>query len=750
MKIMNELQKGNINAYTLDDIININNDVLQIISSPITTESHINYISTLISICNMLYNNTTIENAILDDSIYDRIMVWIKDKDPNYQVGSPPIDFDTITKINSIQDNTRHIISYVENKDSLMYPNMLKSPYVISHPDILDIEKDNQSKKIRSVGHEYPELVGTLDKCKFVLNKNAREKGCFDDPNVSIFERDFLNKTYDIASKDGTVTMIGELKFDGISVEATVSDRIISARTRGDVNNDITADITPILEGYIFPKAKAAGITEEIGMKFEAIITYENLYRLNQLTGKNYINARTATIGIFGALDGYKYRDFITLVPLKSSIPNINRITELDFLNKYYTTNVYNNYAYMKGDYQTILFMVYRFVNEVQQLRSNINFMYDGVVVSYIDQDVTDKLGRKNSVNKYSVAIKFDPLVKSALFLGYSYTIGQNGVVTPMIHYTPVDFYGSIHTKSSGHSFNRINKLQLRKGDVLRIEYVNDVMPYVYREDGPNLYGNPIEPFATVCPSCGTELIFTNSGKSVICPNIMCPERVIARLTNMMQKLNLKDFAEESLIAISKAIPDVSLSRLFDITADQISFLGEVNSHKFIERINELKTKPIYDYQIVGALGFTSIAAAKWKLILTNIPLEVIVNESPFKLGVLLSSIKGIGNSTIETIVNERQYFMEDLQRILSMPNVLSSQGLADSKKIRFTGIRDSELESYLNSKGYDASGGSVTKDTDILIVPYEGFTSTKTAKASENTLIITLEEFKKNMDSYL
>ena len=38
-----------------------------------------------------------------------------------------------------------------------------------------------------------------------------------------------------------------------------------------------------------------------------------------------------------------------------------------------------------------------------------------------------------------------------------------------MIHYNPVEFYGTIHTKSSGHSYERFNNLGLRLGDIITV-----------------------------------------------------------------------------------------------------------------------------------------------------------------------------------------------------------------------------------------------------------------------------------------
>ena len=77
------------------------------------------------------------------------------------------------------------------------------------------------------------------------------------------------------------------------------------------------------------------------------------------------------------------------------------------------------------------------------------------------------------------MAVKFDPWEKQTIFRGYTYEVGQHGNITPMIHYDPVEFMGTIHTKSTGSSLNRFNNLGLKYGDIINVTYVNDVMPYV-------------------------------------------------------------------------------------------------------------------------------------------------------------------------------------------------------------------------------------------------------------------------------
>ena len=86
------------------------------------------------------------------------------------------------------------------------------------------------------------------------------------------------------------------------------------------------------------------------------------------------------------------------------------------------------------------------------------------------------------------------------------------------------------------------------------------------------------------------------------------------------------------------------------------------------------------------------------------------------------------------------------------MSNIIPSKGASFGKSIRFTGFRDEELVEKLNAMGHDASGiAGLTKATDILLIPYEGFTSSKTAKAAKNgTQIVAVQQFKDNINKYL
>lgn len=760
---IDELKKGNLNIIYDTRYANIiQAQALRILNMPYEamTPYDMDILNDIIIISNIIYNNSE-SFPPLDDGIYDKLMVRYGHLNPNnYQIGSPVVNFNNqIEEDTDVLDGLYNpiLIEPKSCREGLFYDELSSSPpldlSLLDQP--VDRTKYPTAKKQNIVvPHKYPKLVGTLDKCKFVLNKEAIDYGCFDDPDITIFERDFLGKHIQqgIIDPRQNITLILELKYDGMSVEADVTNKIISARSRGDVNQDLAEDLTSVLGDYVFPRAPKIKDSEAFGMKFECIITKNNLYRLGELKGRPYKNARNGVVGLMKSLDAYAYRDLITLVPLETSL-YIDPIAEIEFMNKYFTTDVYLKYAVVQGDYNHVLFQVFQFVKEASAIREYMPFMYDGVVVHYYDSVIKERLGRVNNVNKYSVAIKFNPMTKDAKFLGYTFTVGQNGVITPMIHHTPVEFIGTIHTKSSGHSLQRFNELRLAIGDTIEIQYRNDVMCYVTRrvEDiDPHRHRDIVE-FPLYCPVCGNRLSFYDSGKTAICTNYECPGRRTARVVNMMKKLNIKGFAESSVDKIGL----MNLTDLISITNTPervITALGDANGRKFLESVDNLRSTPIDDYRVIGSLGFTNIAIETWKKILQNITINDIIYNTDAQLYQSLQDIKGIGETTARTVMDERHLFMTDLKSISLLGNVRISYHAPVKRTVRYTGCRpDDELTAYLEAKGFDANpNASVTKSTDILIVPEVGHDSSKVRKCGPQTKIIAIDEFKRNIDYYL
>lgn len=741
------IQKG------LDIIYNdsriINEEVLRLLS---ITESNISLddidtMNIILTISNILYNNTS-ENVLpLEDGIYDLLIAKYKNITGQDIVGAVPVKFPDSVKINNKKEELIPGIIYMTEEendflDTMIYHNDIYRNKKLSLEDMLypgvTYEKII-SKRLKDTSHNNPELVGTLDKCKFVLMMQARKKGVDQDQSVNVLERDFFGKHVEegIINPRQTIDIVVELKYDGVSVEADIlNKRIVSARTRGDTSNDVASDLTPLLEGYYLPDAPE--LNTIIGVKFEAIMTYDNLAIYSKLKGKKFANGRTAIISWITSADAYQYRELITLVPLATNIKDeygnpIDRLVEIEFMNKYLCRDQLLRYSVFSGDLTNILFQIYKFAQEAEFMRRVLPFMYDGIVVSYLDPKIRETLGRKNSVNLYSMAVKFNTLIRETRFIEYKYTIGQNGEITPMIYYNPVEFFGTIHPKSSGHSYGNFKNLSLRVGDIIEVEYRNDVITYVTKKDcvENDLNKNPIIQFPKYCPCCGTELEFTES--SAKCPNFLCHERSIKRMSNMMSKLQLTGFAEETI----RTLKVYSFHELMELKLEDISYIGDLTSKSLIDQLFKLKNSNILDWRLIGSLGFSDLAANTWKLIFSVISLEqfnmlmfYFIEQNDITIIDTLKHIKGIGDATIKTILEEYKYFKDDILYILKYIKYQDSMN-AKLIKVRFTGVRNKELVDYLNANGYDAGEGSVTKDTDILIVPSEGYnTGSKYAKA--------------------
>ena len=115
-----------------------------------------------------------------------------------------------------------------------------------------------------------------------------------------------------------------------------------------------------------------------------------------------------------------------------------------------------------------------------------------------------------------------------------------------------------------------------------------------------------------------------------------------------------------------------------------------------------------------------------------------------------LHQIKSIGPVIVETIISERDIMMNDLITICNVIPHKVSFGVFASKQIRFTGCRDYELIERLSAEGYDINDKNITKNTDILLVPYLPYESSKTKKVSPDCKIVAIDDFKQNMDEYL
>lgn len=765
--ILKQLSQGNIQP-ALQNREMINNELIRLISSSSEKWSDKDWdiAETLMNIANISYNYYDSDMLPIEDGLYDLFSEMYKKYKPNW-FGATPVYISPThgsDEVNISEDNKQKNVRWYRKIDdetydrykNLVFTELLSNTAgSLFKPKEFDeiIYKENITKRLRDTDTTYPELVGTLDKFKYVLNIQAEEKNVANNSNVSIFERDYMNPLINQNIIDtSNIKMLASLKYDGVSIVATCSDIVLQAETRGDTQESVSSDVTPIFYGYRFPYAEK--LDKPIGIKFEAIMTHDNLRKFNELKGYNYKNCRTAIIGLLGSSDAWKYRDLVTLVPLQTNL-NIDRLKEVEFLNKYYVRDVRFNYCILSGNYVSFMYQVKRYVEEAEfcrQFPKFMYFMYDGVVLEFIDPHIKQILGRSNSVNKFCAAIKFNPLKKQTIFTGYTFTVGKTGLITPKIHFIPVEFFGTIHPQSSGHSYKRFHQLNLAKGDIIDVEYVNDVITYVSKPNNSHNDKNPEpkEVFIEYCPSCGSKLFISESAGSAKCLNINCPERKIKIITAAISILGINGFAEEKLDKIGI----MTIPELFDADVSRFNVLGPNDGVTLRMQLDDIKSKPIHDYTIMSALGIEDCSTVTWRKICKAITIKELIllyindPDEHMQLFTLLVNIKDIGQKTANKIIMSLEYLINDINWILSNLIIIDSKGTTTGPKIRITGCRDKELLNQLSLRGCDATDGAVTKDTAVLIIPFEGYNQgTKVRNAKKYGITMYPIDQVRNMD---
>lgn len=635
-------------------------------------------------------------------------------------------------------------------------------------------------KKSVEVQHSFPELKGTLDKVRYVYKNEAEYAG---KPSGDDIES-FLNKYYSTiyGSTNRTIESVASYKYDGVSAVVKMQfGKIVEVLTRGD--NEMGADITRLFVNYKFPQLEKPmndtfTINEnrvhidlkeipEIGIQCEVVFKKEKLEEFNELYKKKYVNGRSAVVGITSAFDiqqkieGLDLSQYVTLMPLNFSckeFPNISKSDMMEIINS--QLDARSEWTVLTGMSTHELlekFNLYR--HYILSKREDLEYMIDGIVVEFDKPFVRKELGRDNSINNFAIAYKFPSQMKQTKVVNVFFNIGRTGEVIPMVEYEPVYFNGGEFRKTSLSNVTNLQLMQLKIGDIINVQYSNDVLCYVTKDgflEENRTNKNPVIEAPKVCPYCGQPLtLMSAEGLKLYCMNLDCPSRVVEHMTNFFEKLNIKDLGKETI----QYLYDEGLIRSL---ADLLRFDPEVllgrdgfGSRK-IEIIREAISKVhdnIYkDYEVLGALGFRSAAATTFRVLCARIEFDRIIQQGlPLSFETQVSSIKGFGVKKALTIMKEMNSILFnntslwDIVKSMNIEYTYNQFVDTDAEfKVCFTNIRDEELERYIASSN-GVVVNTVTKDTTYLVVKDAFTKSTKVDKARKYGIpIITCADLKK------
>lgn len=537
------------------------------------------------------------------------------------------IQYDTLEQKGNLLDIKPQMHMEFVNMDkpfSQFVKNEGDEPELFNPINVIDSFSGFENKPFRnafletSTMHKYLDLQGTIKKCR----------GIYKGDEYSIEE--FINNLNKL-KKGCDIVVVASKKYDGASmiVEFNKEGKVLQALSRGDdgCGRDLTKFVNHLNGAGLFDR--------DFGIAFESIVKYSDLKKLNELREKEglrvFKNPRSAVVGILGDLEGERFKEYLTFVPLKKN-GLIDRVRELESF-KHLENN--NSCVLNAGHYsftlnvQDTLMTLNKLAEHFVVTRMQNDYMIDGMVVEiigYIDRDNNNEfidlrylVGRDetNRVNRWEVAFKFTSEARTTELESVSFTVGATGKITPMVHFKEIEFSnGNLYTKASLGSIGKLKSLGLRIGDVITVEYANDVIPFVSRvettkEDGERV-SNP-----EICPCCGFRLNESESGE-LRCVNMKCDVKVIMGIPKALNILGGKNISEGTIAKLYDAGIIKSLEDIFDIESkrDAIVSLEGFGAKKFdmfVSEIKTLKEKKIGEQQVFGALNIADMGISTFK-----------------------------------------------------------------------------------------------------------------------------------------
>ena len=363
-------------------------------------------------------------------------------------------------------------------------------------------------------------------------------------------------------------------------------------------------------------------------------------------------------------------------------------------------------------------------------------FEIDGLIIELNDLSLQNKLGRETSSNNpiWARAFKHPSFEQSAEtdVIGISWNISKQGLLKPILHITPVKLDGVTVSNVTGNNARFVKDLGLGIGAKVVVKRSGMVIPIIADVITPVEFVQPtIEGVEIDWNEAGIELITLTETDNQKLKKIVAffeileadnvSEGVITQLweagyktikdiltlkTSDLEKIDRFGKRKADIVykSIQKSVSNVQLSKLQHATG---IFKG-LGSKKLV-LLEDFKTKPSVD-QVMSIEGFAEVSAKSYI-------------ES---YDIFFDFIKDLPVTIVEKV--EAVKVGTDLE----------------GKSFVFTGVRRTDLESDIESRG-GKIGSGVSKTTTHLVMKAIGSGSSKEKKAIElGVEVITVEQLEK------
>ena len=538
-----------------------------------------------------------------------------------------------------------------------------------------------------------------------------------------------------------SISYVCELKIDGLSISLTYENGVlVTGATRGDgsVGEDITENLKRVKDiPLVLPEPV------NITVRGECYMPRASFDRVNQIRQENgepeFANPRNAAAGTLRQLDTkivakrnlatFLYQE-VSPTDQSSQEGVLEKLARLGF--------VVNQERVLAEDMEQI----WDFIQKVAQLREDLPYDIDGIVIKVNDLAVQEELGFTVKAPKWAVAYKFPAEEKEAKILSVDWTVGRTGVVTPTANLTPVQLAGTTVSRATLHNVDYIAEKDIHQDDTVIVYKAGDIIPAVLRVVKDKRVSDQALAVPTHCPSCQSELLHFEDEVALRCINPLCPAQIKEGLSHFasrdaMNITGLGPAVVEKLFA-AQLVEDVA--GIYRLSVEDLLTL-EGFKEKSAEKLHEAiqASKENSAEKLLFGLGIRHVGSKVSQILLQEFhDLDQLATTDPERI----ASIDSLGMVVAESL--KRYFAQEGSKRLLQelkeagvnmdyLGEKVAADAALSGMTVVLTGklerLTRSEAKAKLESLGAKVTG-SVSKKTDLVVAGSDA--GSKLTKAQE------------------
>ncbi len=611
--------------------------------------------------------------------------------------------------------------------------------HTLDNPTITDQEYDKYLKELFEIEKEHPDWIREDSPTQHAGGKiiDSFKKVTHKIPMMSLSdifsEKELLEFDERIKKEKIYPQYMCELKIDGLSVSLLYEKgKLVRAATRGDgtVGEDITHNVKTI-------KAIPLKLKEEVDIEVrgEIFMNKKTLAKLNEQRKKDnqplLQNCRNAAAGSMRQLDSKiaaerKLDNFIYHLPNPKDYGLNTHEEAIKYMHKLGLKTNPNNR--LVNSIEEVL----AYIEEKQEIRKDLAYDIDGIVIKVNNIDEQQKLGYTAKYPKWATAYKFPAEEVLTKLMDITFTVGRTGQITPNAVLEPAIVAGSTITRATLHNEDYVKEKELKIGDIVSIRKAGDVIPEVVEAKKERRTGKEKEfEMITNCPMCNTPLIKKEGQVDYFCPNEKCPARHIESLIHFVSRdaMNIEGLGERIMedfynFGYIENLADIYSLKQHEKDLIRLEGYGDKSVKNLLEAIEKSKENSLE--KLVFGLGIPHVGEKTAKILskeyktMENLMLateEELIKIPDIGLIIAKSVVSYFSNEQNQAIIKELQELGMNMtylgQEIIENEDFSGKNFVLTGTLTEFTRDEAKEKIESLGGKTVD----SVSKKTSVVIV---------------------------------